>query len=394
MHLRYSASPRSARLRWAVGVGLLSARSDRYRLPAPGRAAVRLPANGPARGPAALQLPAAPAPWLGSGDGGAARDGVRGRVAEIARPAELRSPSPWLSLARAYAAPQRPWDPGSSECPLRPRSRGRGKREGSGVRRGLPRPPPSSVWRPRGRDPGPGLRPRAWGEEDDGAAAGTATGPRREGSDGAGGAERPWRERCRFLPAASRPRPSGRQRAGPGAEAVGLCFSQCRPLGGVGLLERERVNCQHWWHLFWGCSRVESDQSLIAGVSALKERGSLAVASLSCAAKGVWGQKLRSAGAGWCVGPAGLCPQYFFHFHKPGLWHIGKHYWSQFIHGAVPDEFCSPETVGHVITLLPSSVLMAVCWRRGIQAAWTLPSSVDGCCWAIALWHLTPCSSG
>lgn len=109
------------------------------------------------------------APWLGWGDGGAGRDGVRGRAAERAQPTELRPPPPFLSLARAYAAPQRPWDPGSSECPPElssPACRPSGKREGSGEREGdfpalLPAPCEAARARPR-----PSLQASGSGEKE------------------------------------------------------------------------------------------------------------------------------------------------------------------------------------------------------------------------------------
>lgn len=72
-----------------------------------------------------------------------------GRALDRARPC---GPRPCLAPPRVYAAPRRPWDPGSSECPPQLCSPASGPRESE---KGTDFPALSRLRvRPRGRDPG------------------------------------------------------------------------------------------------------------------------------------------------------------------------------------------------------------------------------------------------
>lgn len=87
-----------------------------------------------------------------------------------------------------------------------------------------------------------------------GQAAGLGCGATRTRGGSGHGGKAPTERRELRGPEGSRadscPQPAGPGplggRAGPGAAALGLFVSRRRPLGGVGLLEPERVNCQHW----------------------------------------------------------------------------------------------------------------------------------------------------
>lgn len=161
-----------------------------------------------------------------------------GRAADRARPC---GPRPCLAPPRVYAAPRRPWDPGSSECPPQLSSPASGPRE-SEKGTDFPALPPLRV-RPRGRDPGRARGPRL-GREGEGEGRGeSAACPagRRDGQDGPsdpnsgrdpGGTLRPCPRRgARADPASHRARCPSRS---PGRAGSAVQCYRCRPERGRG----------------------------------------------------------------------------------------------------------------------------------------------------------------
>jgi len=175
--------------------------------------------------------------------------------------AARRAPAPRpRSLARAYAAPQRPWDPGSSECPPErssPACRPSGKREGDfpallpapcEAARARPRP---SLWglgvgREEGEEEGEGralLAPAGRGGRRRQGRGPCAVRPRLGGGTPGGELPRPparggEQRRVSFPPLEASPAVSSA--LSPGGSAQGRAEGSCGVIG-AGLEER------------WGC---------------------------------------------------------------------------------------------------------------------------------------------